>query len=276
MEDDQFHKNKAATLAALIPAWNPSEGLMTTLNSIAEQAVECEIFVVDDGSQPAIELPDQISGKPIHLIRLEKNQGITAALNTGLKIILEQSFEFISRHDCGDVDHIDRLNSQLDYLRQNKDVMLIGSSVNFNTPYQQLQYVFEAPQTHAEIVRRMRYSAAIIHSSCLFRASAFKEIGLYSDTYPHAEDYDLFLRILVKNEIRNLPDILVTAMYSAESISMFNRRTSLISRLKLQLKYFYPLSIHSYLGILQTAGLCILPYRLVSLIKSFSLPVKKK
>ncbi len=274
MENNQHHKTKTAALAALIPAWNPGEGLMTTLNSIAAQAVECEIFVVDDGSQTAIKLPQKMGGKPIHLIRLEKNQGITAALNTGLKIILEQPFEFISRHDCGDVDTIDRLNCQLDFLRQNEDVMLVGSSVNFKTPYQQFQYVFKAPETQTQVVRRMRYSAAIIHSSCMFRAKAFEEIGLYNETYPHAEDYDLFLRLLTNYKIRNLPDVLVTALYSAESISMFNRRASLMSRLKLQLKYFDLLSIHSYLGILQTVGLCTIPYRLVCLIKSSSFPIK--
>ncbi len=276
MENNPLQNNKTATLAALIPAWNPGENLITTLNSIAAQAVECEIFVVDDGSETAIELPAQLGGKPIHLIRLEKNQGITAALNTGLKIILEQPFEFISRHDCGDVDHIDRLNRQLDFLRQNKDVMLVGTSVDFNTPYQQLQYVFEAPQTHAEVTRRMRYSAAIIHSSCMFQANTFKEIGLYSDSYQHAEDYDLFLRILVNHQIRNLPENLVTAMYSADSISMSNRRVSLMSRFRLQLKYFDPISLHSYLGVIQTIGLFILPYRFVSLIKSSSFPANKK
>lgn len=276
MENTILNKNNKSAIAALIPAWNPREGLMKTLASIASQAVECEIFVVDDGSQPAIKLPAQMGDKPIHVIRLDKNLGITAALNTGLKIILEQPFEFISRHDCGDIDHQDRLKKQLAYLRQNKDVMLIGSSVNFKTPFQELQYVFEAPETHAQVKQRMRYSPAIIHSSCMFRASAFKEIGLYSETYPYAEDYDLFLRFLAKYEIRNLSDVLVTAQYSADSISMYNRRASLTSRLKLQLNSFDSHCIHSYLGILQTFGLWVVPYRFVSLIKSSSFPIHKK
>ncbi len=259
---------KPAALAALIPAWNSGEGLIATLNSIASQPVECEIFVVDDGSEPAIELPEQMGNKPIHLIRLERNQGITAALNTGLKRILERPFEFVSRHDCSDIDHIDRLSSQLSYLRQHQDVMLVGSSVNFNTPNRQLQYVFDAPLTQAQIERKMHYSAAIVHSSCMFRASVFTSTGLYSNQYPHAEDYELFFRLLAKHEIRNLPGIFVTASYDKDSISMFNRRTSLLSRLKLQLKYFDPYTIHSYLGALQTFGLSIVPYRLVSLLKS--------
>ena len=241
---------------------------MDTLNSLAVQPVECEIFVVDDGSQPAIELPEELGGKPVNLIRLEQNQGITAALNTGLKAILARPFEFISRHDCNDIDHIDRINSQLTFLRQHEEVMLVGSSVTFNTPNAQVQYVFEAAESQAQIERRMRYSAAIVHSACMFRAEAFRKVGLYSDKYPHAEDYDLFFRLMDRYQIRNLPQILVTAGYFKGSISMFNRHASLMSRLKLQLKYFDPVSVHSYLGVLQTFGLYVMPYRLVSLLKA--------
>lgn len=264
-------------LAALIPAFNPSESLIKTITSIASQDVDCEIFVVDDGSQPVIKLPEQMGGKRIHVIRLEQNSGISVALNTGLKFILEQPFDFISRHDCGDIDHDDRLDKQLAFLRENKDVMLVGSSVRFQTAFQKLQYVFEAPESLKQVKQRMRYSAAIIHSSCMFRANVFKDIGLYSERYPHAEDYDLFIRLLSKYEVRNLPEVLVTAHYSADSISMFNRRASLMSRLKLQINAFDPDSIHSYLGILQTCGLLVVPYRLVSLIKtSTSFPTRKK
>lgn len=268
MDNSKAPDTVTPPLAALIPAWNPGQGLMDTLKSLAVQTVECEIFVVDDGSEPAIELPEEMGGKPINLVRMEQNQGITAALNTGLKIILERPFEFISRHDCNDLDQVDRLSSQLAYLRQHEEVMLVGSSVNFNTPNSQLQYVFEAARTQAQIERRMRYSAAIVHSACMFRAEAFRKVGLYSDQYPHAEDYDLFFRLMDRYQIRNLPEILVTAGYFKGSISMFNRNASLKSRLRLQLKYFDPLSIHSYLGVLQTFGLYITPYRFVSLIKS--------
>lgn len=269
MSDHAPNPRKKAALAALIPAWNPRDGLLATLRSIADQPVECEIFVVDDGSEPAIELPGHMGGKPIHLIRQEPNQGITAALNTGLRTILEQSFEFVARNDCSDTDHIDRLSRQLAYLRANPDVILVGSSVKFDTPNHGMQYTFRAPETRAQIKRKMHYSAALVHSSCMFRTDALRQSGLYSENYPHAEDYDLFFRLMNDNrEIRNLPETLVTAAYDPGSISMFNRRISLKSRLILQLKYFDPFFIHSYLGILQTFSLWAAPYRLVCLLKS--------
>lgn len=271
MSDNGCCGRQKAALAALIPAWNPREGLMATLHSIGAQAVECEIFVVDDGSEPAIELPAEISGKPIRLIRQESNQGITAALNAGLNMILQESFEFVARNDCCDIDRADRLGDQLAYLQKHRDVMLVGSSVIFDTPNQGMQYVFQAPESKAQIKRQMHYSAALVHSSCMFRVDAFRRVGLYSEKYPYAEDYDLFFRLMGKNyEIRNLRDTLVTAAYDPGSISMFNRRISLMSRLKLQLKNFDLLFTHSYLGVIQTILLYVIPYRLVCLFKSNS------
>ncbi|GAB3676719.1 glycosyltransferase [Salinisphaera aquimarina] len=256
-------------LAALIPAWNPREGLMETLRSISAQPVECVIFVVDDGSEPPIELPARMGRMPIRVIRQDPNRGISAALNTGLRTILAQSFEFVARNDCSDIDHVDRLSLQLAYLRENPDVVLVGSSVRFDTPNHGMQYTFVAPETKAQIKKKMHYSAAIVHSSCMFRTEAFRQSGLYSGKYPHAEDYDLFFRLLKDNrEIRNLPETLVTAAYNPGSVSMSNRRISLMSRLKLQLKYFDPLFAHSYLGILQTLGLWLTPYRLVCMLKA--------
>lgn len=274
MDINKTVDNQSATLAALIPVWNRPRLLQVTLDSIAEQAVHCEIFVVDDGSEPVVELPGNIGDKPIHLIRHTRNQGITEALNTGLRAILKRPFEFISRHDCGDLDRSDRLSSQLAFLQQYQNVMLVGSSVNFEAADGKLQFVFHAPQNQQQISRKMCYSAAIMHPTCMFRATAFKESGLYSDAYPHAEDYELFFRLQSKYEIRNLPDALVNASYNADGITISQRRDTLISRLKLQLKYFNAFTIHSYLGITQTLVLTVLPYRIVRQIKSLRSTLK--
>lgn len=258
-----------ADIAVLIPAFNPRDGLLNTLRAVGAQSVACEIFVVDDGSHPAIALPDQIGGKPIHLIRQEPNQGITAALNTGLRAILERPFEFIARGDCADVDHLERLDRQRAFLKRHTEVMLVGSSVRFDTPNQGMQYVFDAPPSPVEIKRRIHYSAAVVHPTCMFRAEAFRELGLYSDQYPHAEDYELFFRFMNHGySIQNLAQVLVTAAYNPGSISMSNRRASLKSRLRLQLAYFDPFFAHSYLGVLQTLALWIMPYSFVCWMKS--------
>ena len=255
------------TLAALIPAYNPGATLQLTLESIASQPVLCEIFVVDDGSDPAIELPDQINNKRIHLMRIESNTGIANALNTGLREILARGFEFLSRHDCGDIDHPERLTTQLKYLQDNPAVALLGTSVDFCSDDGDLYFRFIAPQTTAAVVRKMAFSAAVVHPSCMFRAQALRQVGLYSDAYPHAEDYELFFRLLERYEAHNLSRVLLRSAYAPEGISISNRRSSLNSRLRLQLRYFRVTKWQSYVGVLQTLALVLIPYRFVSQMK---------
>lgn len=268
---------KRADLAVLIPAWNPRGGLLRTLNSIAVQPVACEIYVVDDGSDPAIELPEHAEDKPVHLIRQEPNQGITAALNTGLRAILDAGFEFVARSDCADADNPERLQRQRTFLQLHPHVMLVGCSVRFDTPKQGLQYVYEAPPSAYDVKRRMHYSAAVVHPTCMFRADAFRRVGLYTDRYPHAEDYELFFRLLAHRlPIRNLPEVLVTAGYDPGSISMSNRRASLKSRLQLQMTYFDPWFAHSYIGLVQTLALWLLPYAFVCWLKSKPLHLRRE
>lgn len=236
--------------------------------SIAQQDIDVDIYVVDDGSDPPITLDSSLNGKPIHLIRLNRNGGITQALNEGLGHILQQPYRYISRHDCGDLDHPDRLRLQQAYLEAHPDVALVGTSVTFQEPNGKRRFDFRAPQDQQQIMRKMRYSAALVHSSCMFRADSIRQMGGYSAEYPHAEDYELFFRMLEGHQLRNLGAVLVTASYNKMGISIRNRRRSLMSRLAVQWRYADWLDRYSYLGLLQTLFLIVTPYRLVSRIKS--------
>lgn len=253
-------------LATLLPAWNPGDRLARTLASIAAQNTPCKIFVVDDGSEPALQTPTHAGPHEIHLLRLEKNEGIAAALNAGLSLISKLDFEFVARHDAGDIDVNNRLQRQINYLDEHPDVSLVGSSAEFCDATGK-RFTFRAPEGDHAVHRKMRYSAAIVHSTCMFRMSALQAIGGYSESDKCAEDYELFFRMMPKFQLDNVPEILVRADYNADGISISQRRQSLASRLRLQHRYFKWTSMHSYLGVLQTCLLFIAPNALVASIK---------
>lgn len=73
----------------------------------------------------------------------------------------------------------------------------------------------------------------------------------------------MFFRVAAAHQVRNIPDVLVTASYNPQRISIRNRSASLMSRLRIQLRYFAPFSVHSYLGAMQTLALCVIPYGLL-------------
>ncbi|MCC6488988.1 MAG: glycosyltransferase family 2 protein [Candidatus Hydrogenedentes bacterium] len=76
----------SATLSVVIPTWNHRDLLAECLKSLAAQSRQAgEIIVVDDGSTDdtavyvAREWPD------VRLVRLEKNSGFCAAVNSGIR-----------------------------------------------------------------------------------------------------------------------------------------------------------------------------------------------
>lgn len=268
--------NKDSRLAVLIPAWNPGDRLQQTLESISRQVIDCEIFIVDDGSYPPIKVAKVMNRKPIHLIRCAANGGITKALNIGLKEILQRGFAYIARHDCGDIDLNDRLLKQLAFMDQHASVMLLGSSVKFASPDGTTRFIFKAPESKQDIQRKMKYSPGIVHPSCMFRSALFADMDIYSEEYPHAEDYELFLRASERHEVRNIAEVLVISRYDVSGITIANRKVSLQSRLRLQCRYFNYASIHAYLGIVQSILLYVFPYSLVCTLKRSSSYVREK
>ena len=254
-------------VAVLIPAFNEQGRLEKTLRSIEIQDGDIDIFVVDDGSSTAITLDQDNFRHNIRLIRLPKNEGIVKALNAGLKEILSGTYEYVARQDCGDVDVNDRIQRQVDFMKQNRSVAVLGAWVRFVDLHGSTSYVFRPPESDSEIRHRMGYSPAFIHPACMIRLSALREVGLYREIYPSAEDYDLFFRLLKRYDGANIPEILVESEVNPSGISIGRRRESLTSRLKLQMANFSANSLSAYLGFFTSLVLYLLPYSFVVKVK---------
>lgn len=59
------------------------QALTATLGACLDQTYPVsQLFIVDDGSPEAVRLPEGLAGRrDVHLIRLERNEGISAARN---------------------------------------------------------------------------------------------------------------------------------------------------------------------------------------------------
>src|SRR5229473_5328739 len=88
----------------LIPYYNNFQGLIRSLQSVCYDPVKYSILIVDDGSMAPLhqtELAAHLPGGPsLHIIRLPENQGITRALNAGLRWLgTKNDFRFVARLD---------------------------------------------------------------------------------------------------------------------------------------------------------------------------------
>lgn len=239
---------KRPRLAVLMPVFNDQPGMEKALRSLAQDGAPFDVFVVDDGSEPPIIKPPDLPYH-LHVVRLEPNQGITAALNAGLAMIEKRKYQYVARLDAGDLSLPGRFAAQLAFLDSHPEHAAVGTATRHADMHGNVRFDFYPPQEHAALVRFYRYRSGIVHPSAMIRMQALLDCGFYHDRFPGGEDYDLFMRLAKKYKLGNLNSILVKKEINPDSITS-KRLPIVISRIKLLAWYFDPKTVHSYLGLM--------------------------
>lgn len=90
-------KSKLVTI--VIPCYQQGHLLSRALISVQRQTYDAiEVIIVDDGSEPAIKIEHEEYDFPIHMLR-QKNQGLSAARNAGLKMAKGDYIKFLDADD---------------------------------------------------------------------------------------------------------------------------------------------------------------------------------
>lgn len=172
--------------------------------------------------------------KKIKLHFNEKNQGLAASLNNGLK---EASGTYIARMDADDIAYPERIETQLNYLKENN---LDFTGCYVKTIYEdgkELQKVVKVPVTHKKIVKTLKINNCIFHPTWFLKKEVFDKIGGYYGAF--AEDYMFILEAMKRNyKFGNVPEVLLKYRMGKSSISRSNLFLQYICMCYLQKKYF--------------------------------------
>lgn len=256
-----------APIAVLMAAYNAKATLRQALDSVLASTVPCDVFLVDDGSRVPVAQVIAPNAR-VEIIRLEKNQGLAAALNAGLARILALGYPYVARMDADDVCYPDRLAKQIAFLEQNPQIGMVGGGVRFidDKTGEMLMY-WRAPLAHADIRKRLFFNNAFSHPSLLVRADVLARVGPYSCDYPAAEDYEFMRRITRQVMTANVPDYLLDYRISATGVSISKRRRQLLDRLRIQLSYFEPREWRAWAGALATLAMFVVPMTWINAMK---------
>jgi Glycosyl transferase family 2 len=171
---------------------------------LTQTLADLELVVIDDGSTdttPAL-LEELAARDPRLVIRRHSNRGRTASLNAGVRIARAP---LVARHDADDVCLPDRLAGQREFLDRHPAVALVGGAVRLiddrGRAFEESRY----PVSDAEIRSAFAYTTPFVHSSVMFRRSAFDRVGGYRTCFAEAEDHDLWLRLAEQHQVANLP-----------------------------------------------------------------------
>lgn len=196
----------APRISCLLPVYNGEAFLEEAIGSILAQTfTDFELVVVDDGSTDSTpEILAALAAKDprVRIVR-QANGGIVAALNAGLAVCRG---EYVARMDADDIALPHRFQFQLDYLDGHPGCVLVGGvakslkadgSIGGRTTggrHQRTDLTCFPPKV-----------AVSMHPLITVRREALLAIGGYRSDFPHAEDYDLFIRLSKLGGIDN-PD----------------------------------------------------------------------
>ena len=211
-------KNNTPYLSVLMPVYNAESFLSSAIESILNQNYkDYELLVINDGStDSSLNILESFSDERLNVINNDKNRGIIYTLNRGLK---EAKGRYLARMDADDISNPERLALQVEYLENNPHVALVGGYADVIDQNSNKFDAITVPLSHGDIVQNIFSSCCFIHPSVMFRTSIVQSLGGYDPTALHAEDYDLWLRLIQHYQAANLPVPLIQYRIHSSQIS---------------------------------------------------------
>lgn len=119
-------RNTESLISVIIPTYNRADTIMQSINSVLHQTYQkIELIVVDDCSDDhTFELLSGIKDQRVRYIKLSERRGAPHARNTGVKL---STGEYIAFQDSDDIWHLDKLEKQMAFLRENDADMVAGN-----------------------------------------------------------------------------------------------------------------------------------------------------
>jgi glycosyltransferase involved in cell wall biosynthesis len=191
-------------VGVVIPVHGFSPYLIQTLEAVLGQDdAPAEVVVVDDGSPRPLVLPDGVAGA-VRLVRRDEQGGPGAARNAGVAA-LGEAIDHVAFCDHDDVwmpgylaAHERAIAHHPDATILTGDAVVVGPDDRpTGEPWQGMH-----PGSHrAALVLPTVYERhPVCLSATIVRRSAFVDAGGFDERLPQAEDLDLWLRMLERDE----------------------------------------------------------------------------
>lgn len=211
-------------ISVIMSVFNREKYVKESIESILQQSNQnFEYLIVDDGSTDnTSNILKRYATKDSHIVLIEKkHSGLADSLNVGLR---QAKGEWIARLDADDIAVPDRLSSQWNFVRNNRDIVLLGGGCieidkNATTIKEHIY-----PQNHNALIRRLENGKAFFpHSSAFFNKEYIMNLGGYNNKFLRSQDCDLWLRVGENALISCLKTPVVKLRKHSQMISIADR-----------------------------------------------------
>ena len=196
------------TLTIGIPCFNMARFIGDALDSIRSQTVQpTEIIVLDDASTD--DLPKVLAkyaDMPIKFLRFEENMGVQKAVNAMLAVAEGDFFVSLAADDWLDPAFIEKCQaafkadpylefvaSQTDFYNEKREPIAPGTH--------QLQTIPKAVNKSREMWLSQLYYGNNYFGAGMYRTHVLREIGGFNSEYKFLCDYDVYLKLLQRENI---------------------------------------------------------------------------
>lgn len=216
-------------ISVIIPTYNRANVLPRAVDSVLAQTdAEFELIVVDDGSTEKLDggervgsgsfsalqekVPDPFSPKgtgtifknqkwsqsPSVRILRQENKGPAAARNLGIK---HAEGEWIAFLDSDDEWLPGKLKAQLKFFRENPDYLICQTEEIWVRNGKRVNPMKKHKKYGGRIFEKCLPLCVVSPSAVMMHRKLFDEVGLFDESLPACEDYDLWLRIAARHPI---------------------------------------------------------------------------
>lgn len=195
-------------ISVVIPTFNRARLVQRAVASVLAQSWRrLEIIVVDDASEDqSRELLEHNFGRRIRMLSLPRNLGVSAARNRG---IIASRGSYIALLDSDDYWRPRKLEKQLAFLLSQPAMLLCQTGEIWYRHGRRVNPCKHHQKPAGEIFSACLPLCAVSPSAVMMRRELFLRVGLFDESLPACEDYDLWLRVACRYPVGLLAEDLV-------------------------------------------------------------------
>jgi glycosyltransferase involved in cell wall biosynthesis len=185
-------------ISVIIPTHDRAHTLERALGSVFGQThAPAEVLVVDDGSTDDTEGLIRTEYPHCHYVH-QDNRGVSHARNQGIRL---SRCAWVAFLDSDDEWLPDKLAAQVQALSEHPDHRICHTEEIWIRNGVRVNAMKKHAKNGGHIFRQCLPLCVISPSSVMIQRSLFDEIGLFDESLPACEDYDLWLRICARHPV---------------------------------------------------------------------------
>ncbi len=183
-------------ISVIIPVWNRADRVAEAAGSVlAQKGASFELILVDDASDDAT--PDVLAAfrerRPdlVRVLQLPENRGVSAARNRGIRAAKGELIAFL---DSDDLWLPGKLAVQARWFAENPDMLICQTEELWVRNGVRVNPGKRHRKRDGDIFIPSLELCLVSPSAVMMRRELFDTAGLFDESLPACEDYDLWLR----------------------------------------------------------------------------------